>query len=66
MNDLVKKLITPTQAAVYVTLEEGTPEYEAAREFLKWAGKDGTMHVYSDRGEPGVFEKYIERLQCAF
>jgi hypothetical protein len=65
MNDLVRKLITPTQAARYMTAEEGTPEYETAQGFLKWAGKDGTTHVFSDRGEPGAWEKYLERLECA-
>ena len=63
MKTLVNKLITPTQPARYITIEEGTPEYTAAKGFLKWAGKDGTTHLFSDRGETNVFDAYIEKLK---
>ena len=63
MNNSVKKLTTPTQPARYISIEKGTPEYAAAEGFLKWAGKDGETHLFSDRGEPGVFELYIKRIE---
>lgn len=65
MNELIKKLTTPTQPAKYISIEAGTPEYEAADGFLKWAGKDGGTHIFSDRGEPGVFERFVKMVEQA-
>ena len=63
MSELIKKLTTPTQSAKYISVEKNTPEFYVAQKLLKWAGNDGNTSVYSDRGEPNVFEMFLEEIK---